>query len=149
MPNCYFKNTPTLVWPSFGVRLCRIWQALESGPDDLFLGEESFYCLSAFLIICVRGVIEGMTGVRPCEVVWSFCWERSSGCVKGGKRRVAVVTKTGGNLLFILHSINHLSCKGRDHVVTIDLQNCRTESSMVYWKEYMYGCWSHGPEAKS
>lgn len=85
----------------------------------------------------MRGVIEGMTGVNPCEVVWSFCWERSSGCVTGGKRRVAVVTKTGCNLLFILHSISHLSCKGRDHVVTIGLQNCRTESSMVYWKECM------------
>lgn len=43
----------------------------------------------------MRGVIEGMTDVNPGEVVWPFCWESSSGCVKGGKRRVAVVTKTG------------------------------------------------------
>lgn len=57
-------------------------------------------------------------------------------CEGRRRRRAAAVTKTMCNLLCTLHRLT-FSCKGRDHLVTVDLQNCRTESNMVYWKEYM------------
>lgn len=67
--------------------------------------------------------------------------------VREGRRRRDCGNKSSRRL--DLHPAwDHVSCKGRVHLVVIDLQNISPESSMIYWKR-AYGLWSLGLETKS